>query len=76
MKQYIIIIIIIIIIIGVIIYKVEDVQSEEENRTEEQTISQHFIKMFRDVSPWPGVSQASMKSMNENKTNPVYTGVI
>jgi len=71
MKELIIIILFVIIIIsGIVIYKHYDNKKEEEitieettnSETDDKSVSQHFIKMFANVSPWPGISQASYKS--------------
>lgn len=35
----------------------------------EDTITQIFNSMFANVSPWPGVSQASQKSKKEQNVN-------
>lgn len=45
-------------------YVTESVTEDEDE--DENLISKHFIKMFRDVAPWPGISQASYKPKTEN----------
>lgn len=68
------IIIIIVMILLIIMIKIkympvsnDDISAlVEEPVIEPETISNRFMKMFRDVSPWPGVSQASYKSKTEN----------
>lgn len=73
MKQLYIIAIIILIAVATFVYyelNKDELNKDDEIETitssiKEETISQHFTKMFKDVSPWPGVSQASQKSKQE-----------
>lgn len=71
-----IIIMTIVIILLIIMFKIKYMDISDNNITmvdnysEPETISNHFIKMFRDVSPWPGISQASYKPKTENVIQP------
>lgn len=45
----------------------EMVMEDGDVGEDSEMISKHFIKMFRDVAPWPGISQASYKPKTENE---------
>lgn len=74
-------IIVIIILIAFAIYKYYETNKDDEIKVipssiKEETISQHFIKMFRDVSPWPGISQASQKSKQQNDDGKIENNLV